>query len=123
MRRIRVTATVVAAAFVLAGCDSDRRAISRDDLPAVPDEPQHVVEIDATGFDPDTLDVRTDELVELQNVGRDEIRVHAGARLDTGALLPGETTIVVFDDPGIYELELDDADDRLVVTSVEAPDS
>ena len=101
-----------------AGCDSDRRAISRDDLPAIPDEPTHVVVLDDDGFDTGALEVSTRDLVRIEVAGDAERGVRADTRIDTGLLLPGEWTEIVFDEPGTYDLT-DLADDAhvLVVTA------
>ena len=117
----RTLALLVLAAGLLAGCDSDRRAISRDDLPDVPEEPDHVVELGDDGFDVDELQVATDELVEFRIVGEDDHGIRADTRIDTGLLFPGESTFVIFDEPGPYEVE-DVTDDEQVlrVESVEA---
>ncbi|HEU5083604.1 MAG TPA: hypothetical protein VFU14_09715 [Acidimicrobiales bacterium] len=119
----RTLALVALAAGLLAGCDSDRRAISRDDLPDVPEEPDHVVELGDDGFDVDELQVSTDELVEFRIVGEDDHGIRADTRIDTGLLFPGESTFVIFDEPGPYEVE-DVTDDEQVlrVESVEAPE-
>jgi hypothetical protein len=112
----------VFATALLAGCDSDRRAISRDDLPDVPAEPDHVVELGDDGFDTDQLDVTTDELVEFRIVGEDDHGIRADTRIDTGLLFPGESTFVIFDEPGAYEVvDVSDEDQVLRVEAI-APD-
>ncbi len=117
----RTVAALVVPALLAAGCSSDRRAISRDDLPEVPDEPTHVVVLDDDGFDVDELDVTTEDLVEFRIEGDDDHGIRADVRIDTGLLLPGEATLVVFDEPGRYEVvDVTDEDQVLVVTSVEA---
>lgn len=111
---------LVAGALAIAGCDADRRAISRDDLPEVPAEPDHVVDLGDDGFSVDELEVGTDELVEFRNVGDDDHGIRADTRIDTGLLLPGESTFVIFDQADTYEV-VDVADDDHV-TTVEATD-
>jgi plastocyanin len=116
----RRTAALVAVACLalLPACDDERRAISRDDLPEVPSEPTHVVEMTDDGFEPDELTVTTDDLVEFRNVGDDEHGVRTeGAVIDTGLLLPGESTEIVFDQPDRYEIT-DVGDDRHTMTVV-----
>lgn len=109
-----------AALAALAGCDSDRRAISRDDLPEVPEEPDHVVELDDEGFDTDELAVESDDLVEFRIGGEDDHGIRADTRIDTGLLFPGESTFVIFDEPGTYEVvDVTDEDQVLVVESTE----
>lgn len=120
MPRRPLVVLVVIGAVLLAGCDSDRRAISRDDLPEVPEAPDHVVELDDRGFDTAELAVRTDELVEFRIGGDDEHGIRSGTRIDTGLLQPGESTFVIFDEPGTYEVvDLADDDHVVVVESVE----
>jgi plastocyanin len=111
----------VACLLVLGACDSDRRAISRDDLPEVSAEPAQVVEVDDRGFDADSIEVRTDELVQFVNAGDEEHGVRTGdARIDTGLLLPGETTYVVFDEARRYDLvDVADRDHTLTVIATE----
>lgn len=122
-RATRSLLLAVVAGAVLAGCDTDRRAISRDDLPDVPGTPDHVVDLGDHGFDVDELDVTTTELVEFRIVGEDDHGVRAGTRIDTGLLFPGESTFVVFDEPGSYEVvDVTDEDQVLVVESVAPPE-
>lgn len=106
-----LVAAIAALTLVLTGCDSDRRAISRDDLPDVPGEPTVSIELGDDGFDVDELDLTTADLVEFRNVGDDDhgIRTDDYA-IDTGPLFPGESTEVIFDRPGRYTV-VDTADD------------
>ena len=98
------------AALGLAGCDSERRAISRDDLPEVPAEPDHVVTLDDDGFDLDELEVLTTDLVEFQVEG-DEPRV-----MRLAAQGPGEATFVIFDQEDRYIVsDSVDSDHMLVI--------
>jgi hypothetical protein len=109
--------------LVLAGCDSDRRAISRDDLPDMPSEPDHVVELGDDGFDIDELEVGTDELIEFRITGDDDHGIRADTRIDTGLLFPGESTYVIFDEPGTYEVvDVTDDEQVLLVESVATAD-
>jgi plastocyanin len=117
---IRRTSLVLllAGVAVLAGCDADRRAISRDDLPDVPAEPTETVELDDAGFGTDELEVSTEDLVEFRNSGDADHGVRTDDhRIDTGLLLPGESTFVVFDEPGRYEI-LDVADDEATMVVI-----
>jgi plastocyanin len=119
-------ALLVALAAVLTGCDADRRAISRDDLPDVPAEPTESVELDEDGFGTEELEITTEDLVEFRNAGNDDHGVRTDDhRIDTGLLLPGESTYVVFDEPGRYEV-LDVADDdatMVVIARAPPPES
>lgn len=122
---IRRAALVVVAGLALLGaaCDSERRAISRDDLPDVPSEPDHVVELGDDGFDADELEVLSSDLVEFRIVGEDDHGIRADTRIDTGLLFPGESTFVIFDQPGDYEVvDVTDEDQILQVVSVQDPD-
>lgn len=119
--RTRLLLGLLVVAGVLAGCDSDRRAISRDDLPDVPAEPDHVVELGDDGFDTDQLDVGTDELVEFRIVGDDDHGIRADTRIDTGLLFPGESTFVIFDEPGTYEVVDVTDDDQVLQVEATAP--
>jgi plastocyanin len=120
-RALAIVVTV--AALASTACDSERRAISRDDLPDVPAEPDHVVELGDDGFDTDELEVLNSDLVEFRIVGEDDHGVRADTRIDTGLLFPGESTFVIFDEPGTYEVvDVTDEDQVLSVESVLDPD-
>lgn len=121
--RRSATALALASLLLLAGCDSDRRAISRDDLPDVPSEPDHVVELGDDGFDVDELEVLATDLVEFRVTGDDDHGIRADTRIDTGLLFPGESTFVIFDQPGSYEVvDVTDDDQVLQVESLPDPD-
>lgn len=126
MRRARrgsLAVVVAVAALLGSACDSERRAISRDDLPDVPSEPDHVVELGDDGFDADELEVLNSDLVEFRIVGEDDHGIRADTRIDTGLLFPGESTFVIFDEPGAYEVvDVTDEDQVLQVTSLPDPD-
>lgn len=114
---------LLGASLLLAACDSDRRAISRDDLPDVPEVPDHVVELGDDGFDVERLEVTVDELVEFRITGEDDHGIRADTRIDTGLLFPGESTFVIFSEPGRYDVvDVTDEDQRLRVDSRPAPD-
>ncbi|MFP5576762.1 MAG: hypothetical protein ACLGIZ_00835 [Acidimicrobiia bacterium] len=116
--RRSATGLALATLVLLAGCDSDRRAISRDDLPDVPSEPDHVVVLGDAGFDADALEVLNTDLVEFRITGEDDHGIRADTRIDTGLLFPGESTFVIFDQPGTYEVvDVTDEDQVLQVES------
>jgi hypothetical protein len=122
IRRAAVVA-IAGVALLSGACDSERRAISRDDLPDVPSEPDHVVELGDDGFDTDALEVLNSDLVEFRIVGEDDHGIRADTRIDTGLLFPGESTFVIFDQPGDYEVvDVTDEDQVLQVESVQDPD-
>ena len=118
-RRLFAAALVVGLA--LGACDSDRRAISRDDLPDVPAEATVSVEIDADGFGEDTLEVTTADLVEFRNVDDDNHGVRTeDYAIDTGPLFPDESTFVIFDTAGrytVFDTEDDGSSMEVVVTA------
>lgn len=121
--RRAVAVALAGAALLGSACDSDRRAISRDDLPDVPSEPDHVVELGDDGFDTDELEVLNSDLVEFRIVGEDDHGIRADTRIDTGLLFPGESTFVIFDQPGAYEVvDVTDEDQVLQVESVQDAD-
>ena len=102
---LRLAAAVLVAIASLTACDDDRRAISRDDLPEVPAEPTERVDLDDDGFDTAELEITTADLVEFRNTGDEDHGIRTDDfRIDTGVLFPGESTLVVFDEPGRYEL-------------------
>lgn len=108
--RTRLVAALAAASLVVAACDSDRRAISRDELPDLPDQADHLVVLDADGFDPERLEVLTTDLIEVRVEGDDSRGIQTEDRsIDTGLLLPGESTFVVFDEEASYTIN-DSAD-------------
>ena len=116
--RRSATGLALATLVLLAGCDSDRRAISRDDLPDVPSEPDHVVVLGDAGFDADDLEVLNTDLVEFRITGEDDHGIRADTRIDTGLLFPGESTFVIFDQAGTYEVvDVTDEDQKLRVES------
>lgn len=122
----RITVAAIACIVLLAGCDSERRAISRDDLPDVPSEPTERVEVADDGFGVDELEVTTQDLVEFVNTGDDDHGIRtSSSSIDTGLLFPGESTLVMFDQPDRYEL-FDVADDdhtmTVLVTEPPSPD-
>jgi hypothetical protein len=123
LARAALVAVVSGLAVLGAACDSDRRAISRDDLPDVPSEPDHVVDLDDDGFDTEELQVLETDLVEFRIGGEDDHGIRADTRIDTGLLFPGESTFVIFDEPGIYEVvDVTDEDQVLLVESLPDPD-
>lgn len=117
MPRCLALVLAVVATLGLAGCDSERRAISRDDLPEVPAEPDHVVTLDGDGFDLDELEVLTTDLVEFQVEGDEPRGIHTEDHgIDTGLLLPGESTFVIFDQEDRYIVsDSADSDHMLVI--------
>jgi plastocyanin len=124
LSRLRLVAAAVVAVTLTGGCDSDRRAISRDDLPDVSDEPTVEVDIADTGFEPDAIEITTEDLVAFENTGDEDHGIRTeDFRIDTGLLFPGESTFVIFDEPGSYTV-VDVADDDHTMTVVAtAPDS
>ncbi len=123
-RRLATLCLLIALGGLLSGCDSDRRAISRADLPDVPAEPTYVVQLGDDGFDVDQLSVQTDDLVRFEITGQDDHGIRADTRIDTGLLYPGEWTDVIFDEPGTYEVvDVTDEDQVLVVESTAPPAS
>lgn len=120
---IRLATAVIACVVVLAGCDSERRAISRDDLPEVPSEPTETVELGDDGFGVDELEVTTRDLVEFVNTGDDDHGIRtSSSSIDTGLLFPGESTLVMFDEPDRYELfDVADDDHTMTVLVTEPP--
>ncbi|MDE0804692.1 MAG: hypothetical protein OSA99_15390 [Acidimicrobiales bacterium] len=110
-----ITATLLALALAGVGCDSDRRAISRDDLPDVPAEATVSVELGDDGFDVEELQLTTADLVEFRVVGDENHGVRTDDyTIDTGPLFPGESTDVIFDKPGRYVV-IDTADDTATI--------
>lgn len=118
MSRLVAGVALVTMVVLLAGCDDDRRALSRDDLPDLPAEPTVVVELGDRGFDTEHLEIETSDLVEFRNVGDDDHGVRTDDyRIDSGPIFPGEFTLVVFDEPDVYELvDTEDPDQSLTVT-------
>ena len=118
-----LAAVVTGAALLGSACDSDRRAISREDLPDVPSEPDHVIDLDDDGFDTDAVQVLSTDLVEFRISGEDDHGIRADTRIDTGLLFPGESTFVIFDEPGTYEVvDITDEDEVLLVESLPDPE-
>ena len=119
MSRRAAAVALVALGALLGACDSDRRAISRDDLPDVPAEATESVELTDDGFSIDRVEVSTEDLVEFHNTGDEDHGIRtADHRIDTGLLLAGESTFVVFDQPGRYELfDVADEDETMVVVA------
>lgn len=121
MKRL-LLATVLVATSVLAGCNDERRALSRDDLPDVPTEATVVVELGDDGFDTPALEIETTDLVEFRNVGDDDHGVRTqDFSVDTGPIFPDEFTLVVFDEPDEYEVVDTEDPDQSMTVSVRAP--
>lgn len=116
-RRVRALAALAVIAVTVGACDSDRRAISRDDLPQLRDDAAVVV-LDDDGFDLDELDVSTVDVVTFRIEGSTPRGIRAGTTIDTGLLPPGSETDVVFDDPADYRVvDVADDDHELLVRS------
>ncbi len=124
MRAALVTVVLVAG-LIVGSCASDRRAISRDDLPAVPADATVQVELGADGFDQAELEVTTADLVEFRNVDEENHGVRTDDfAIDNGPLFPDEFTLVIFDTPGTYtvvDTEDSDATMTVVVTPPASP--
>lgn len=119
---LRLVALTVVVASVVAACDSDRRAISRDDLPDVPAAATVEVEIGADGFDQMELEVTTADLVRFRNVDDENHGVRTeDYAVDTGPLFPDESTNVIFDTPGRYEVFDTEDGDATMTVLVRAP--
>ena len=89
----------------------------------MPSQPDHVVDLDDDGFDTEELQVLQTDLVEFRISGDDEHGIRADTRIDTGLLFPGESTFVIFDQPGTYEVvDVTDEDQVLQVESLPDPD-
>lgn len=96
---------VVVAGVWLGACDDQRRAISADDLPPPP-EPVVEFVVDADGIRPAEAGPFAPGATIRIVVDVDSVRITDDELpLDTGELLDGESVLVAFDDPGIYELE------------------
>lgn len=118
-RRLLAAALVVG--LGLGACDSDRRAISRDDLPEVPAEATVSVELGTDGFSEEMLEITTSDLVEFQNVddANHGVRTEDYA-IDTGPLFPDESTFIIFNTAGrytVFDTEDDAVSMEVVVTA------
>lgn len=117
----RFLAAVLVVGLAVGACDSDRRAISRDDLPDVPAEATVSVELDADGFSEETLEVTTADLVEFRNAGDENHGVRTeDYAIDTGPLFPDESTFVIFDTAGrytVFDTEDDGSSMEVLVTA------
>lgn len=119
-RRLLATALIPLLALVVSACDDERRAISRDDLPALSAEPALTVELSQDGFTPDTAEVRTTDVVRFDVIDGDYGIRTEDDRINTGILYAGESTDIVFPEPGVYTLfELDDDASTMTVTVTE----
>lgn len=122
----RLLLVVLVAVLALGACDSERRAISRDDLPDVSAEPTVSVELDDDGFSDETLEITTADLVEFHNIGAENHGVRTeDYAIDTGPLFPDESTFVIFDTAGrytIFDTEDDGASMEVLVTSTAPAD-
>lgn len=120
MNRPSLFLVIVAVVAVLLGaCDDERRTISRDDLPPVPDQATIVVQLSDDGFEPDSLTATVDDLIAFEITGRHGVRTQ-DHRIDTGTLLDGETTLVMLPEAGDYELvDTEDPSSTMTVTITE----
>jgi plastocyanin len=90
----------LAVGVLLAACDEDRRFPTAADLEGRDFTPDHVVTVDASGFDPDRLEITSGEIVLLVNAGEQAHSFSAEERFDTGLLQPGEEVTLVMEQPG-----------------------
>lgn len=116
-RRAALAAATLAV-LATSACESDRRAIGRDDLPAVPARPDIEIIVDDEGFSRSVLDVGTDTLVRFV-VTEGEHRLRSDTGIDTGVIRPGESTDVVFDEPGVHRVSAGGDGSELVVTAAD----
>lgn len=112
--RARARAAAVASglalgALVLGACDDERRAVSRENLPAVAD-PVATVVVGAT-IDPDSVAVTVGDSILIVAERTVRLQSETGA-YDTATLLPGDRTIIRFTEAGTATLrEVDRAPD------------
>lgn len=92
---------LVVLALATAGCDDDRRAISRDDLADVDTEPERTLVVDDDGFRPAAIEVEVGTLLAVTNEGGDVHDVRSEP-FDTGQLEPGDVTYVVVSEIGRF---------------------
>ena len=125
MRRLAVLIVAVCAVLGLAACgdDSSSTSTSADLSPAVPVSAA-TVKITSTGFDPDAVNVPAGKAVTFTNGDDQDHRVTADdSSFDTGTLRPGESTVVLFNDPGTvkYKDTLDPSHTGQVQVTASSP--
>lgn len=102
MRR-RIFALLMAsiAALALVSCGDDADIPSTSDVNASVPVSTATVTITSDGFDPESATVRAGEAVTFENGDDQDHRVVADDdTFDTGALRPGESTVVLFSEAG-----------------------
>ena len=110
------------AAALLVGCgDAEPSGPTPADLQAIDLSPDHTIEVDAEGYEPDTLEVVAGDVILLVNQGDEAHSFTAEEqRFDTGRMEPGDDTTLVLTDPGtvtFHDSEAPDHKGTLTVTS------
>jgi hypothetical protein len=115
----RLAALLLAIALVGGACDSGRRSPGPELLDEVDVEPELTVEIDDAGFEPTTLSIEEGEAFEVRNTGEES---HGflidDPYVDTGLLLPGESSVIVLTTPGAVEATDSENPDAMLTIEV-----
>jgi plastocyanin len=100
----RLAGILMATALLGAACDSGRRDPGPDLLDEVDVQPAVTIEVSDDGFDPATLSVEVGEAFEVVNNGDDPHSfVIDDPVVDTGPLLPGESSVIVLTTSGTVQ--------------------
>lgn len=100
-RALLAAGSVALLAAGLAGCVEPRPSTpTPDDLRAIDLSPDHTITVDGEGFHPESLTIRSGEVVLLVNEGAGRHSFTAEERFDTGRMEPGEETTLVLTEPG-----------------------
>jgi plastocyanin len=103
VRRRVMVAAASAVVLLVMGCSEERRSPTAADLQGGDASPDHVIRVDADGFDPANLTVTSGDIIEVVNDGDEVHSLSAGTRVETGAMEPGESLTLVLSDPGEIE--------------------
>ncbi len=123
-RRIATIVVAVVAALALASCGDDADIPSTSDVDASVPVSSATVKITSAGFDPDSVSVPAGEAVTFSNDDDRDHRVVADDdSFDTGAIKPGESTVVLFNEAGTvkYSDTLDPSNTGQVEVTASTP--
>ena len=110
MRHLLIAALV---AITLSSCgDPEPSPPTPEDLAEIDLSPDHTITVDERGYQPDTLEVTSGEVILLVNEGDEPHSFTADDQeFDTGRMQPGDETTLVLTSP-----------DRITYRDIEAPE-
>jgi hypothetical protein len=117
--RAAVVALSVVAAFVSTGCSDEVAEPGPHDGASLVFTTRFTISIDEDAVAPNSLKVKVGEAIGVINNGTRAHGLTSGT-IDTGTLLPGESTVVYLNEPGTINAYDRDAIDRKIEIEVAA---